>query len=205
MPAIVPCCAAPACTCGAPTPGLENGIAGVPPVSPPPPPPPPGAVVDFLALKIAKKLTNNHDLHQDLLHEVILQILEKDDVVLKTYDDDSIRYYIVAIIRINWNSKTSPFYYKIRREISKYTDLTPILEIEEDQQQFEKELIFSILEVSYTELNFFHKALMDAYLILGSMNKVSREMEIPLTSVQTYIRQAKSKIKEDVNKRLKDL
>jgi DNA-directed RNA polymerase specialized sigma24 family protein len=159
----------------------------------------------YQLLKIAKKLTNNHDLHQDLLHEVILQILEKDDVVLKTYDDDSIRYYIVAIIRINWNSKTSPFYYKIRREISKYTDLTPILEIEEDQQQFEKELIFSILEVSYTELNFFHKALMDAYLILGSMNKVSREMEIPLTSVQTYIRQAKSKIKEDVNKRLKDL
>jgi DNA-directed RNA polymerase specialized sigma24 family protein len=159
----------------------------------------------YQLLKIAKKLTNNHDLHQDLLHEVILQILEKDDVVLKTYDDDSIRYYIVAIIRINWNSKTSPLYYKIRREISKYTDLTPILEIEEDQQQFEKELIFSILEVSYTELNFFHKALMDAYLILGSMNKVSREMEIPLTSVQTYIRQAKSKIKEDVNKRLKDL
>jgi DNA-directed RNA polymerase specialized sigma24 family protein len=159
----------------------------------------------YQLLKIAKKLTNNHDLHQDLLHEVILQILEKDDVVLKTYDDDSIRYYIVAIIRINWNSKTSPFYYKIRREISKYTDLTPILEIEEDQQQFEKELIFSILEVSYTELNFFHKSLMDMYLILGSMNKVSKEMDIPLTSVQTYIRQAKNQIKEDVNNKLKDI
>lgn len=126
-------------------------------------------------------------------------------MVLKTYDDDSIRYYIVAIIRINWNSKTSPFYYKIRREISKYTDLTPILEIEEDQQQFEKELIFSILEVSYTELNFFHKSLMDMYLILGSMNKVSKEMDIPLTSVQTYIRQAKNQIKEDVNNKLKDI
>lgn len=159
----------------------------------------------YQLLRIAKKLTNNHDLHQDLLHEVIIQILDKDEVVLKSYDDNSIKYYIVAIMRINWNSKTSPFYYKIRRESSKYTDLTPILEIEEDQQQFEKELIFSILEISYTELNFFHKALMDMYLILGSMNKVSKEMEIPLTSVQTYIRQAKKQLREDINKRMKNL
>lgn len=159
----------------------------------------------YQLLKIAKKLTKNHDLHQDLLHEVILQILEKDEVVLKTYDDDSIRYYIVAIMRINWNSKTSPFFYKIRREMSKYTDLTPILEIEEDQQEFEKQMIFDILEISYTELGFFHKALMDMYLILGSMNKVSKEMNIPLTSVQTYIRQAKNQIKIDVNNKLKNI
>jgi hypothetical protein len=159
----------------------------------------------YLLLSIAKTITKGHELHQELLHEVILQLYDKGDFELKSDDDNSIRFYITAVMRINWNSKTSPFYYKIRREVAKYTDLSTIVEIADEQQEFEKQIIFDILEAEYSELSWFHKSLMDMYLILGSMNKVSKEMEIPLTSVQTYIRQAKTQIRNEVINKLKNL
>jgi len=159
----------------------------------------------YLLLRIAKRITNNHELHQELLHEVVLQLYDKNEIKLKEYDDNSIKFYITAVMRINWNSKTSPFYYRIRRESAKYAELTELANVEDEQQNFEKEVLYSILEVSYAELSWFHKSLMDMYLIMGSMNKVSKEMQIPLTSVQTYIRQAKNQIRKDMNDKLKNL
>ena len=159
----------------------------------------------YLLLRISKRITSNHQLHQELLHEVILQLYDKDEIKLRNYDDNSIKFYITAVMRINWNSKTSPFYYRIRRESAKYEELTQIENIGDEQEAFEKEQMLCILEVSYAELSWFHKSLMDMYLIMGSMNKVSKEMEIPLTSVQTYIRQAKNQIRKDMNDKLKNL
>jgi RNA polymerase sigma factor (sigma-70 family) len=157
----------------------------------------------YLLLKIAKRITQGHELSQDLLHEVILQLYDKQEIKLKGYDDNSIKFYITAVMRINWNSKTSPFHYKIRKESAKYDELTENFDIADDQENFEREELLTILEESYAELSWFHKQLLDLYLIMGSMNKVSKSMEIPLTSVQTYIRQAKTQIKTDVNKKLR--
>lgn len=153
----------------------------------------------YKLLGISKKITKNHDLHQDLLHEVILQLYSKEDIILKEYTDDQIRYYIVSIMRINWHSKTSPFYYKIRREGQKYSEITDILDMEDDQENFEKELIFSILERSFTELSWFHKSMIQMYLVLGSLKKVSTQTEIPITSVARYVKEAKAQMRNDVN------
>ena len=80
----------------------------------------------YQLLNISNKITKNNQLSQDLLHEVILQLYDKDDIVLKSYDDNSIKYYITAIMRINYYSKTSPFYYKIKRErVLMISDLLP--------------------------------------------------------------------------------
>jgi DNA-directed RNA polymerase specialized sigma24 family protein len=158
----------------------------------------------YQLLTIAKKMTKNHDLHQDLLHEVIIQLYDKDRIKLKSFDDDSIRYYIVAIMRINWFSQTSPFHYRVRREIQKYTEMSEILNMEEPQESFEKQLIFDILEIEYAELTWFHKSLMDMYLTLGSLKKVSKQTTIPLSSIATYIKEAKLQIKTNITNKLKD-
>jgi DNA-directed RNA polymerase specialized sigma24 family protein len=152
----------------------------------------------FELLKISKTITKNHDLHQDLLHEVILQLYDKDDIILKEYSENQIRYFIVAIMRINWFSKTSPFYYRVRREMQKYVDITEILQVEDDQQNFEKEMIFNILETSFCELSWFHKSMIQMYLVLGSLKKVSNQTDIPLTSVARYVKEAKEQIKNDI-------
>jgi hydroxymethylpyrimidine pyrophosphatase-like HAD family hydrolase len=164
----------------------------------------------YKLLQITKKITKNHDLTQDLLHEVILQLYQKEHINLKFYDDNSIRYYIVSIIRINWISKTSPFYYKVRREFLKYsefitnTNSDTLFEISEEQQFFEKQILFDILEKEYTELTFFHKALMELYLTLGSVNKVAKHTEIPKSSIIKYIKESKETIKNNVLKKLKE-
>jgi hypothetical protein len=40
------------------------------------------------------------------------------------------------------------------------------------------------------------------YLVLGSLKKVSNQSEIPITSVARYIKEAKTQIKDDINKNL---
>lgn len=154
-------------------------------------------------LNIAKRITKNHELSQDLFHEVILQLYSKEDIELQEYSDNQIRYYIVSIIRINWISKTSPFHYRVRREMQKYVEIDQIMDMTEEQETFEKELIFNILEMEYAELNWFHKSMMEMYMVLGSLRKVSLQTDIPIASVARYVRESKQKIKDNMNIKLK--
>lgn len=154
-------------------------------------------------LTISKKLTKGHELAQELLHEVILQLYDKKEIKLKKYCDNSIRYYITAILRTNFYSKTSPFYYKIRKEAQTYLELfddytyEPIYDIvdEEVELALEKEKLMCILEESYVELEWFEKSIFDLYIILGSLKKVSKKTQIPVTSVSRYIKEIRNKIK----------
>jgi DNA-directed RNA polymerase specialized sigma24 family protein len=154
--------------------------------------------------KITKKITGNHQLSEDLLHEVLYQVLNRDEIKLNSYDDDTLTYYFVSIIRINWISKTSPFHYKIRREIDKYQEFSYTNEIEESQYDWEREHLIQAMEISFTELNFFQKGLMEMYMVLGSVNKVSQQTDIPKSSVIKSIRRAKDIIKENTLKRIND-
>ena len=155
-------------------------------------------------VNIAKKITKNHNLHQDLLHFVVVELYEKEKIILKSYDDNSIRYYITAIMRINWYSKTSPFYYKVKKEIDKYQDISDFKDdVIEGQYDFEKEEILGILEVEWSELDWFKKSLFQMYMELGSINKVAKKTTIPKTSVSNYLKQGRNQIKENIYIELK--
>ena len=158
----------------------------------------------YILNEISRNITRGHELHEELLQEVMLQILERDNIVLKNYTDNDMKYYITAALKINWHSKTSPFFYKIRKERCKYTDLTFDLEYDSEQASFEKQQLFDILENSYCELDWFRKSLMDMYLTLGSLNKVSKKTSIPVTSISRYIKEAKQEIKNNIEKELGD-
>lgn len=152
----------------------------------------------YILNNISKNITKGHELHQELLQEVILQILERDNIVLKNYTDNDIKYYITAALKINWHSKTSPFYYKIRKERCTYTELSFDLEQDNEQESFEKQQLFNILEQEFTELDWFRKSLMEMYLTLGSLKKVSQKTTIPLTSISRYIKESKEQIKNNI-------
>ena len=150
-------------------------------------------------LKITKKITKNHDLTQDLLHEVILQLYNKDNIILREYCDEQIKYYIVSVIRINWHSTTSPFYYKIRKETKNYVPIDEIYNLADDAQlDFEKQQLFDILEESWCELDWFRKSLFEMYMTLGSMKKVSKQTRIPVSSISRYLRESKDLIKTNI-------
>lgn len=154
-------------------------------------------------LKIAKKITRNHEMSGDLLHEVICQLYDKEKISLMEYTDNQIKYYIVAIMRINWNSSTSPFHYKIRRESHKYVEINMDPVQDEEQDAFEQEIIFTCIEQSWTELDWFRKSLFEWYMGLGSLKKVAIKTSIPLASVGKYIKEAKEIMREDIKLKLK--
>lgn len=152
--------------------------------------------------KITKRITGNHELTDDLLHEVFLQLLNKETIKLNSYDDDTLRYYFVSIIRINWISETAPFRRKLTKNNQKLVEFTNNIEVEEDQYDWEREHLIQAMEISFTELNFFQKGLLELYLVLGSVNKVAQQTEIPKSSVIKQIRKAKDIIKENTLNRI---
>ena len=158
----------------------------------------------YTIYNIALKMTKQDPLTKDLLHEVILQLYDKQVITLKDYDDNSIKYYIVAVLRINYFSKTSPFHYRIRRERQLMNvDVATCWDISYEQQEFETERIYQLLEENYAELDWFKKSLLDMYLSLNSsMNAVSRKTNIPKTSISRYINEIRKIIKEDIKIKL---
>lgn len=146
--------------------------------------------------KISKKITNNNSLSDDLLQDVILQLYQKKEIVLKNFTDLSIKYFIVSVMRINWHSKTSPFYYRIRREICLYSEINNKFDIPDDdsQYEFEREILFDCIETSWAELDFFRKSLLEMYMTMGSLNKVSKKTKIPISSIRRYIKEGKEEI-----------
>jgi hydroxymethylpyrimidine pyrophosphatase-like HAD family hydrolase len=158
----------------------------------------------YIIYNIALKMTKQDPLTKDLLHEVILQLYDKQVITLKNYDDNSIKYYIVAVLRINYFSKTSPFHYRIRRERQLMNvDVATCWDISYEQQEFETERIYQLLEENYAELDWFKKSLLDMYLSLNSsMNAVSRKTNIPKTSISRYINEIRKIVKEDIKEKL---
>jgi len=153
----------------------------------------------YVLLGIAKKITKkDEETSRELLHEVILQLYSRDDIKLKEYNDNSIKYYITSILRVNYYSSTSPYHYRIRKERAMYSDLTEVLNMEAEQEVFESEQLFQLLEEQYCELDWFRKSLLDMYLSLNSLKAVSKKTTIPLTSISRYIREGKQQIKDNV-------
>ena len=148
--------------------------------------------------EISKKITKGNELSDDLLQEVLLMILEKDNIVLDNTDDNTIKYFITGIMRINWFSSTSPFYYRIRKERNLYNEIYDNIEIEDFEYDWEKDKKFEILENELSKIDIFRLALFELYLIVGSLKKVSKQTGISVTNVALHINYVKNKIKEAI-------
>lgn len=156
-------------------------------------------------LVISKRITRGHELSNDLLQDVLLQLYERPTpIILNQYNDNQIRYFITGVLRINWLSKTSPFHYRMRKESSNYVPLTDrmIDDVEDNSYLMEREELLTSLENAFTELEWFRKSILEMYLTLGSLKSVSKKTGIPLTSISRYVKEAKNIIKDDINNQL---
>jgi len=153
-------------------------------------------------LDICNKITKHNTLAGDLLNDVLLQLYDKENIKLDKLDDNNIKYYIIKCLTINWYSKTSPFYRKIRLESSRYSELFEVSNLIDDENLFTSHQLFDIMETEWTELNWFHKVIFEKYLTLGSLKKVSTDTRIPLTSIARYVKETKTIIKENTFKKM---
>jgi hypothetical protein len=107
-------------------------------------------------------------------------------------------------MRINYYSKTSPFYYKIRREnVIMSVDLSTCFDLEYEQESFESEILLQLMEQEYAELDWFKKSLLDLYLSLNSsMKAVSRKTTIPISSISRYFKEIRKETKSKIISKL---
>lgn len=153
-------------------------------------------------LNICNKITKNDTFAGDLLNDVILQLYDRENIRLNKLDDNSIKYYIIKCLTINWYSKTSPFYRKVRRESTLYNELFDVPNLIENDDIFKEHHIMEIVETEFTEMNWFHKIIFEKYLTLGSLKKVSVDTRIPLTSVARYVKETRQVIKLNTFRKL---
>jgi hypothetical protein len=161
-------------------------------------------------LGICKKYTssdmfskyNSDDWASELLHEVIVQLYDKEHHNVKS-DEKSLRYYIVRVIMVNWCYPTSPFYRKHKKIKMSFVQFKGFDMFEEEQQAFETEELYQLLEENYGDLDWFKKSILDMYLSLNSsMKAVSRKTNIPIQSISRYIKDIRSEVKTNIIEKL---
>lgn len=153
-------------------------------------------------LNICNKITKKNTLAGDLLNDVILQLYDRKEIKLKSLQENDIKYYIIKCLTINWYSKTSPFFRKVRRESTLYNELFEVTNLIDNDEVFKEHHILEIIETEFTEMDWFHKIIFEKYMVLGSLKKVSTDTKIPLTSIQRYVNETKQVIKHNTFKKM---
>lgn len=155
----------------------------------------------YQLLSIAKKYTKNDDFASELLHEVLLQLLEKQNLNIKL-DDNSIKYYIIRMLMINWCMPNAPFYRKNKAYSLNQVDLDNIKELTYQQTELDEHELLSVVEIEWSEIDWFNKIIFEKYLVLGSLKKVAIDTTIPLRSIHRYVNDTKKLIKQNAFKKL---
>jgi len=78
---------------------------------------------------LIKKHTDfsNNPYIEDLINDIYIDLLLKDDELIKKLDNENeIDYYLIKVIRNNLYSKNSPFYYKYNKFRINSTDIEEI-------------------------------------------------------------------------------
>lgn len=153
-------------------------------------------------LEISNKITKRDTFAGDLLNDVILQLYDRKEIKLNNLEDNSIKYYIVKCLTINWYSKSSPFYRKVRRESALYNELFEVSNLIDNEDIFTEHHMMELVETEFTEMNWFLKIIFEKYLTLGSLKKVSVDTKIPLTSIARYVKETKTTIRHNTFKKL---
>ena len=82
-------------------------------------------LVDRIVNKLLSSSKNPFDCSEDLIQEIYLLLLQKDDnLIVNLYNKDEIGFYLLKIARNQLLSKNSPYYTKYIRFQSHNDDLT---------------------------------------------------------------------------------
>lgn len=80
--------------------------------------------VEKIVYKMLKDSKNPFDAPYDLVQDIYLTLLEKDDELIEElYGKGELGYYILRIVRNQLLSKNSPYYYRYIKELASYEDI----------------------------------------------------------------------------------
>lgn len=141
---------------------------------------------------IVKDKDEVDDLYQCVMEQLLKQQHKIDDI-----KDEQKLYYVIRVVKNNYNSKTSPYHYQFRKPQEKQL---PIIEdVIENIQDVEYKETLPDMEWVKRQLNtldWFSRDLFLLWMELSTISKVSEQTKIPLNSVSRYINKIKKILQE---------
>lgn len=154
----------------------------------------------YKLLIIAKKYTKNDDWASELLHEVIIQLYDKNEVKVKLEDKD-IKCYIIKMLMVNWCYPSSPFYQKHKKDNLTTVELNDAIQVLNKESEMESHKFMEIMEEEFGDVNWFNKIIFEKYMLMGSLKKVSKDTSISLPSIGRYVKDTRTQVKLNTFKR----
>lgn len=150
-----------------------------------------------------RAVCKHHNNFDDLLQDLAISLLEKPkhyqmDLLLKHRVD----HWFVSSANIQFNSSTSPYYYKYRKFLDKTTEITDWNSpITEEAELNKTEIIREYINKELALYNIYTKILATEHLIGGkSYSEISREYGIN----RKYISDLVTPVKNEIIKKVKD-
>ena len=147
-------------------------------------------------LSIANKFTKNKDWAQELLHEVLLQILDR--IPPLEIDNNNLKYYIIRALTVNWCSPSSPFHRKIKSFGLNSIDLKECMEVVYETYDEKQDLLLQIIEEEYGDLDWYNKIIFSKYLMSGTYQSTSNISNLSRSGVADNVTKTKNKLKHTV-------
>ena len=137
-----------------------------------------------ILIEASKKITNNHELHMDLLHYALEELYSK-----KNYDEiinsGGVRFYVVRIMLTQWRSNTGPFYKMFFNQ--KSNEISEDIIDYKEYDHNELEYIKALEDLAWYDKELF-KIFSDKQHTISSL---SRETGIPRSSVDITIKKVR--------------
>ena len=137
-----------------------------------------------ILIEASKKITNNHELHMDLLHYALEELYSK-----KNYEEiinsGGVRFYVVRIMLTQWRSNTGPFYKMFFNQ--KSNEISEDIIDYKEYDQHDLEYIKALEDLAWYDKELF-KIFSDKQHTISSL---SRETGIPRSSVDITIKKVR--------------
>jgi len=153
-------------------------------------------------VKMAVAITRGerHDA-ADLAHEVMLILYESDrDRMVGLIERGQMRYWIARIMMNQYNSKTSPWHYKYRKQVERHR--AAAYEIEgwstpDDGEWERREALCNFVEKQLERYPYFERMVFMVYVAHGhSLNTLAKETGISRTTIYKAIKHVRDAIKQ---------
>jgi len=145
-------------------------------------------------MDIALKVCKNQDDYMDLYQCVMEQMLNKNTKFNEMKDKEK-TYFFISMLKRNYFSKTSPYYYQFKKGAIMDDITDDLLEGVIDVEYTESIPDMEWVKLQLLELDWFDRDLFNLWVELGSLSNVSKKTNIPVNSVGKYIKEIKQELK----------
>lgn len=146
-------------------------------------------------------VTKNHQHTDDLVSDLILDLLEKNtDFIQELLVNNKVQHYLVKSAYIQYNSSTSPFYLKYRKEV--FSELPEEIEIEDEVEiHQDTEKLVKEVKLYIGNLPVYERTLAERNIIDGkSQREISKMYNINRIHISKDINNIKRNIRVSFNK-----